>query len=557
MAQQKKTEVTGTPMKKRNSREPKITTVNEERHERFEQIKNQTEPSEIKIENQVVGTASRKFAQIINFAELQNIMTQNVSKTANKTYTQYTKEKLSQYLSNPYSNLDNIRDISNYLYLISPQYKTLVNYLANMLLCSYNVVYKTPDWNKQPKLKDFMQSYQELCVRLKGMGVSNLTKQMIATSLRDGIYVGFVYDNGDKGFYVNVLDPKYCKISALTIKNTYMVKFNAAYFDSGNNKEFIYGVNEDGKGVWDAVFKTGYETYKKQGRDFQWFELPVERTFCIPCGSDPNNPLPFFFGIFQDLLDILDYRDLIRSKTELENYVLLISKIPLIHNSDQINDFSVDLGLVQATQAAIDESLPSLVGSAYTPCEVEKITFGNQNQVQETNVYSESIKSLFDSIGISQMLFNGEKSGSVGLRHSIRVDESTMLELLEKAEANFQRYIELNISDEFDFYFHKVTIFGQDEYITTLKDMASLGLPCKTDLATITKTPLDMMNATFMENALGLVGGENPLWRPLSTSYTQPGSDTGGAPTKNPDELSDSGAATKDANKNGGTKAGK
>lgn len=542
--------------KTKTSRKPKITTATEQQQEQFEKIMNQTKPSEVKVDNQVIGTTSRKYAQILNFAELQNIMTQNVSKTANKTYTQYTKEKLSQYLSNPYSNLDNIRDISNYLYLISPQYKTLVNYLANMLSCSYNVVYKTPDWTKQPQLKDFMQNYQELCKRLKGMAVPNLTKQMIATSIRDGIYVGFAYDNGDNGFYMNALDPKYCKISALTIKNTYKVKFNAAYFDSGNNKEFIYGVNDDGKGVWDAVFKKGYEDYKNQGRDFQWFELPPERTFCMICGNEPNHPLPFFFGVFQDLLDILDYRDLIRSKTELENYVLLISKIPLISNSDQINDFAVDLGLVQATQSVIDESLPSLVGSAYTPCEVEKITFGNDNQVQDTNAYSESIASLFDSIGISQMLFNGEKSGSVGLRHSIRVDESTMFELLEKAEVNFQRYIELNISDEFDFYFHKVTIFGQEEYISSLKDMASLGLPCKTDLATITKTPLDMMNMTFMENALGLVGTENPLWIPLSTSYTQAGGEAGGQ-EKNPDELSDSGAITKDSGKNAGTKAGK
>ena len=39
-------------------------------------------------------TSNQTYAQMINFAELQRILQQNISKGTSKTYTQYTKEKL-------------------------------------------------------------------------------------------------------------------------------------------------------------------------------------------------------------------------------------------------------------------------------------------------------------------------------------------------------------------------------------------------------------------------------------------------------------------------------
>ena len=39
-------------------------------------------------------TSNQKYAQMINFTELQRILQQNISKGTSKTYTQYTKEKL-------------------------------------------------------------------------------------------------------------------------------------------------------------------------------------------------------------------------------------------------------------------------------------------------------------------------------------------------------------------------------------------------------------------------------------------------------------------------------
>ena len=128
-----------------------------------------------------IGTSTKSYAQLLDFAALQNILTQNVSKTQTKTYVQYTKEKLITYIQSPLANIDNIRDVSQYLYRISSNYRTLINYYANMPLYSYNVIYKNDNWTKKLTSKTFMTDYQTVCSRLQNMNLKSLSPKIIAS----------------------------------------------------------------------------------------------------------------------------------------------------------------------------------------------------------------------------------------------------------------------------------------------------------------------------------------------------------------------------------------
>ena len=92
----------------------------------------QTEPSPTR-KNELT-TSTQKYAQMINFQELQRILQQNISKGTSKTYTQYTKEKLQSYIKSPLANIDNLRDISAFLYRISHNYKKIIEYYAYLSL---------------------------------------------------------------------------------------------------------------------------------------------------------------------------------------------------------------------------------------------------------------------------------------------------------------------------------------------------------------------------------------------------------------------------------------
>lgn len=293
------------------------------------------------------------------------------------------------------------------------------------------------------------------------------------------------------------------------------------------------------------------------GTDYRWFEIPVERSMCIISGNDPDMPLPYFLPIFVSLLDLLDLEQILASKTELENYVLLISKIPLLSSSNTPDDFAVSLEIVQAMQELIDSVVPSLVGTAYSPCELEVVHFDQSNKAEDTNKLAESMHNLFSNLGMSELVVSGGSStNSIGLKHSIQNDESIAFTFLDAIQSWMNSYIKLNYSENFIFYFHRTTYFSQVEYVDKLKDAATLGLPVAIDYATcLGYSPYEVMSNTYLEELLGVKKG---LWKPLSSSYTESsnGNQTG-APTKDVDDLSPEGAKTREGDKNAGTKAQK
>ena len=496
-------------------------------------------------------STNKSHGQIINYSELKKLLLQNVGKTTTRTYVQYTKDNIQTYLRSPLSNLDNIRLVSQFLYRVSAPYKIIVNYFANLGTFSYNTIYKTDLTKSSPEKNKMLKSYQETLLRLETMRFKDEFPNVIATAIRDGAFFGFCCDNEDT-FFINALDPKYCKVSSIQ-NGVYDFSFNASFFDQGTNKYYIDStINPDG--LWDQVFIDGYNMYKSQGRDYMWFDIPPEKGICIIAGDDAICPLPYFLSVFNDLLDLLDYQDLIKSKTELENTVLLISKIPFLDGSNEVNDFSVDLDLVQATQAVIDEVVPSLVATAYSPCEVDKIEFNNDNQVQQTNIYSQALSNLMSNIGLSEMLFNPDKNGSVGLNASIKEDEMVFFRFLSRIESWVNRYLQLNISEDYLFYFHQITYYSRNEYAGQLKEAATLGVPVKIDYGIVLGfTPLQLIHKTYFENALDL----SSLWTPLISSYNESSKSESGAPKKDDGSLTDEGASSRDDGKNEGTAAKK
>ena len=125
----------------------------------------------------------RQRAQIINYAQLKDIMLQNVSKSSTKTFTQYTKANIINYLKSPYTNLDNIRAVSQFLYRVSMIYKKIIEYTAQMPLFYYNISYKY-DLSKGFQLDAFNKVYYDLCARMQVIDFKKEFSQIIAKALR-------------------------------------------------------------------------------------------------------------------------------------------------------------------------------------------------------------------------------------------------------------------------------------------------------------------------------------------------------------------------------------
>lgn len=493
----------------------------------------------------------RERAQKITFDKLNEIIQRNITKTSNKSYTQYSKDLLRTYSLNPASNLANLREISRFVCRNSMLYKKLLMYYAAMPLYYYNI---TPinDLSKSLNGNKIAKDYYSVVEKVEKIDIAKEMYNAVYLALRDGFYVGYSFADDSTGdMFLMPLDVDFLRVYGKTISGEWIVYMDASFFDKDSNKDYIYGVNNDGIGVWDTdIFLTGYETYKNQGRDFQWFRLPPEKTFCLLAGSDDEftTPLPFFLQLLQSLLDLLDLESLINSKTELENYKLLISKIPLINGSDSVDDFAISLELAQMFDNLLEGVLPELIGHITTPLDITAETFEKSNNSNDTDQLSVAMNNLFNNAGASQLVVaGGSSTNAIGLKHNIQNDMSTTWVWVDRVESWLNYYIQMNISEGYKLQIHKITWYNKEDYQTSMKDVATLGGSALDMLTSYGDTPYMAFQKLNFENALGI----KDLMRPLQSSYTQSGSTEGGAPKKDEDDLSVEGANTRAGDKNG------
>lgn len=188
--------------------------------------------------------------------------------------------------------------------------------------------------------------------------------------------------------------------------------FNAAFFDQGSNKEFVEGIETNpNASTWDKVFIDGYNAYKNGGRDYQWFRLPPERTCVLLSGPEDEFafPLPAYLPLFPSLLDLLDLESILQSRSELENYKLIVSRIPLVDNgnSGDIDDFAISHELANYFDEMIKNNVPELVGSVVSPMDIDTISFDRSNSSADTDTLGQAIRNLFNNSGVSEVVVAG------------------------------------------------------------------------------------------------------------------------------------------------------
>lgn len=493
--------------------------------------------------------SAQGFQQHLTFAQLQEIIQRNVARNVNKTYTQYQKETVRSYLQNPANSLNNIIEISRFLERNSTLYKKILNYYASTPLFYYNLTQEN-DLSKTINNTKALKDFYTVAKQVNGFNIAKDMYNAIYSTVRDGMYCAFSYGDEENTFLMP-LDIKYCRIYGKNEAGEFIVYFDATFFN-GVNSIYVEGVDGDGVGVWDSVFVDGYNAYNSD-QNARWFRLPPERTFCMIAGSDDqfDVPLATFSPLFISLMDLMDLESVINSKTELENYKLLVSKIPLINGTNDVDDFSISLTLAQTFNAMLEAAVPELVAAVTSPMDLEVIDFNKSNKADDTDYLSRSMQNLFNNAGISQLVVaGGASSNSVGLKFAIANDLANIWVYVNRIESWLNYFIKMNISEGYKLQIHKISWFNEQDYQTSKKDCATLGGSALDYLTSLGDTPYIVLQKLNFENAIGVKN----LMIPLNSSYTQ-SSNKGGRPQKDETELTDSGVKTRDGNKNEGTKA--
>lgn len=467
-----------------------------------------------------------------------------------KTYTIYNKESLRNYLRNPLSdsNSKQLRHLSQYLYVLSAQYRRIISYFASQIdLTAYNVIpnISMVEENDDDKI---LQNYEATLKWLEKMNIQGLIFSILVTAFREDCFYGYIYyDESDEqdvnSFIILPLDPDYCRISSINLDGTLNCAFDFTFFDNSTNAKFLE--------YWDKEFTKLYNSYKSDNK-LRWQELDPERTFVIKFNYDQTDRvIPPFASLFEEIIDLIDLRGITSVKDVLSIYKLLVAKIDTISGTDTPNDFEIDLKLAVDFFNKINEALPPEVGIVLSPMEIEPITF-DKNATDESNAISDANSNLWETAGVSQIMDNTKLTGSSAIRAKQIFDGLfSSKPLLAQIEARVNRWLKYILAENGMRvkYMPDVTPYTKAEKITQLKEAASLGLPVKTQYLTLMGiSPLDGYSLSYLENNI-LKLQDNWMY-PLQSSYTQVGENAGGGQTKNVTELTDEGEETREKEKN-------
>lgn len=460
---------------------------------------------------------------------------------------EYDREEIITYLAQPQNYESQLRELSRYLENTSFIYKRIVNYLPSISI-DCPIVFPAQVDKFETKRDNIAKNYAKAVIYLDMLNIAHEFIKVKRTVFREDVFYGIEYeDEKNSSYYIKQLNPDYCRISSVQ-DSCYNFEFDFSFFDKDDDEETLLNTYET---IIPSFFRSGYTKYKGDS-NYQWQEVPAEKSICIKLQEDLSYCFPYFVASALDIVDIQDYKNLEKVSAEQNNYRLLAFEIPRMSNSNGKPDsFEVKATTALQFYNMARQNIDKSIGTFITPMPVKDISFRDANN--NKNKVKDAVQNFYDTIGVTDMLFNGGDN-STATKYSIKTDEAILFQLNRSLERWLNRKFKNKFNGMFKVKLLDVTCYNKEEVIAQLTQGATLGLPVKMKMAAVVgqSTPLETEGLTFLENdILGL----HDKWIPLNTSYTQSGDsvateDEGGRPEVDDTELSETGQSTRENDSN-------
>lgn len=466
----------------------------------------------------------------------------DLTSSATKTWTVFSKDNLRSYLQNPYSSSsqNSLRNLAKFLYTLSFPLRRIINYFASLPdFSTYKVNLDfslVEDNNEETLLKD----YEDACRFVRKMNLGMNMFKLLVIAWREGIVYFQPYQDEDGTMLLMPLDSQYCKISSVGYNNLLHVAFDFSFFN-GQNSFYL--------DVWDPEYKKKYNSYQNDST-LRWQELDTARAFKIDL-SDIDLIISPFASLFEALIDLVDLQALMNVKDSLDIYKLLVMKIPML-NSKSPDDLALNLTTAMKFYKKALDILPEEIGLILSPgMDVDSVSF-DKNATTDTNAISDSYQNVMEQTGISQIFDSSRLTGSTSVKMSMLADAMMATKgIMGQVTAFVNERIQLEYPNSKAYIkFIDVTTYTRDDRISQVQKAAEMGLPVKMELMSLLGYDvIESISFDWLETKLGL--STTKFIHPLVSSHTQSRTpETGGAPTKDDGNLTDEGEASRDKDTN-------
>ena len=433
------------------------------------------------------------------------------SKSNTRSFTVFSKETLRTYMQNPLTNYKNLRNLSRFLYYRSQIYKRIITYNATMIDTNYRSVIPQIDITKNIDSKKIIKSFYDTSVLLDKF---NLNTEMLKAYTRcwiEDVFFGVYYFNDKEGGFVLPLDPDYCQITSIYPTGDYGFDMDMSYFRSHQTELEL----------WGEPFTSMYDAYMTDTTSGKWQQVPDEYCMCFKIDpTDLTIPIPPYINLFDSIINLEDLKEITNIADEANIYKLLVAKIPLLDNTNAVDDFAVDPTTAIEYFNKMKDTLPDYVNAIISPIDVDSIVF-DQDQASDVNKVENAAKNILKTSGHSIL---AEASGTTAVKAAIISDvEYAISSLIGQTQAWVNRMLSLRLNNPCKVKFLEVTKYTKNDYKDSLiKDM-NYGVPVVLTLNALNGySELETLSMANLNNALGL----NDLFKPMATASTRSAEET-------------------------------
>lgn len=440
----------------------------------------------------------------------------------------YTKEEIQDWFTDPDTYEEELRNLSRFLYISKGIFYTAINFYTNLPTLDYNIIPVFYDFD--PKNIDaILRSKQAVADYADNVLDKAAVRNIIKAVLKDGAYYGYERKAG-KSYYMQRLQNNYCREGQL-VNGLPSIEFDFSFFDE----------DEEMLESYDAEFATKYRAYQNDD-DLQWQQLEPSKSLCIPMESEDFN-FPALTGIFDDLMDLDDYYNYMKDTVDMETEKVVVQKPPMNEETGEMLVEPDDILFFQEALAYVFDERYKVVS---TPFEIDTIDFTKNKMSNSGFDGVDKMKdATWNGTGIAKPVF-GETDSASGLKVNYEINASFVFAIIEKLE----RWLKQRLPDigtkRFGFkieYLRTTNVYKKETFEMHYK-LLGVGGALSPLISSVGMNPESYIKLLQMEN---LEGVKDHLRVPESM-HTQTGGsgDEAGAPTKDDDELGDSGEQTRD-----------
>lgn len=500
---------------------------------------------------------------------------------ANSMYPQsveYTREKIRTLLKDAERNSGEIRQAAEFVRNNILQFERVEQYFISLFSFKYYLFPK----RDVSEIPNFDKSKKRVYTFLESLRIREQYPRMVADVVKNGC--GFyLFSRKSKDYFDFIRIPiDKCRIT--NVRSTFGICFEIDMFyfqtlynmgqiapeiydyykDIIENKMSPAELDDNGNVLRnpDGTIKRKPNARLKNAQHRIYIPISPLHGCCIVADPYRATKVPLLAALLPDSLDILEYKNIQKQKSILETWCIIPQIIPY----DSVEKPKVPLQLAKQTIAALQQSLPQGVITFSTPLEISD-PISLQNTTTQDNITGKGEQNFFSSVGIAGNVMGvGEAKNQAVIDFSNLTDFSFVGYIYNQFTTITNLLIDIYIGEK-DW---KVSFFGnfyrdKTEQKEALGIFTSANLPAEYLGANLGFEPYDfermlqmgeksklkdLMQPLVSQFQQSASGGENNKTNSKVTVTQTNTTSEGGRPEKDVEDLTESGQATRETDKN-------